>query len=95
MDEVVRRIERLALDCGELGIELERFGGDRLVETLGMTREQIAALVLGVDPSTIDDPRMRAQLEALKASGIDLTQHPFPPATEGQGEPPRDDLQAE
>jgi hypothetical protein len=80
LDEVVERIERLAIDCGELGVELERFAGDGLTDMLGISREEIAQFVAGLDVSTVKDPQMRAQLEAIKASGIDLTQHPFPPA---------------
>lgn len=79
LDEVVERIDRLALDCGELGVELERFAGDRLTDMLGMSRAEIAQLVAGLDVSTVKDPQIRAQLEAVKASGIDLAQHPFPP----------------
>jgi hypothetical protein len=79
LDEVVERIERLALDCGELGVELERFAGNRLTDILGMSRTEIAQLVADLDLSTVDNPQMRAQLEAVKASGINLAQHPFPP----------------
>lgn len=78
IDEVVKRIERLAIDCGELGVELERFAGDRLTAMLGMNREEIAQLVASLDVSTVEDRRVRAQLEAVKAAGIDFTQHPFP-----------------
>lgn len=80
LDEVIERIDRLALDCGELGVELERFAGDRLTDVLGMSRAEIAQLVAGLDVGTVEDPQIRAQLEAVKASGIDLAQHPFPPA---------------
>ena len=79
MEAVVERIERLALDCGELGVELERFAGDKLTAMLGMSREQIAQRMATLDPATIPDERMRAQLEAVIASGIDFSQHPFPP----------------
>jgi hypothetical protein len=78
LEKVVERIERLALDCGELGVELERFAGDRLAAMLNMSREQIAQVVATLDPATIPDHRVRSQIEALKASGIDLSQHPYP-----------------
>jgi hypothetical protein len=80
IEAVVERIERLALDCGELGVELERFAGDKLAATLGISREQIAQMVATLDPATIPDERMRAQVEALQGSGVDLSQHPHPPA---------------
>jgi hypothetical protein len=79
LETVVERIGRLALDCGELGVELERFAGDRLAAMIGMSREQIAQVVATLDPATIPDERMRAQLEAVKASGIDFSKHPYPP----------------
>ena len=77
---MVKRIERLALDCRELGVKLERFASDRLAAMLGMPREQMAQLVATLDPATIPDQRMRIQVEAVKASGIDLSQHPYPSA---------------
>ncbi len=77
--KVVERIERLALDCGELGVELERYAGDRLVAALGVSREQIAHWAATLDPATIEDQRMGEQIEAVQASGIDLSQHPYPP----------------
>jgi hypothetical protein len=78
IEAVVERIERLALDCGELGVELERFAGDKLAAMLGLSREQMAQMVTTLDPATIPDERMRAQVEAVQASGIDLSQHPYP-----------------
>jgi len=80
----IERIERLALDCGELGVELERYAGGKLVAMLGISREQMAQAITTLDPAAITDPTMRAQLEALKASGIDFSQHPDP-----LEEPPR------
>jgi hypothetical protein len=79
LDKAVGRIEQLAIDCGELGVELERFAGDRLTDMLGMSREEMAQFVAGLDVSTVEDSRMRAQLEAVKASGIDLAPRPVPP----------------
>jgi hypothetical protein len=79
LEAVIERVERLALDCGELGVELERYAGDRLVTLLGISREQMAEALTTLDPATIQDERMRAQLEALKASGIDFSPDPYPP----------------
>jgi hypothetical protein len=78
IEKAVKRIERIALDCGELSVELERFAGDRLAAMLGISREQMAQVVAALDPATIPDHRMRAQVEAIKASGIDLSHHPYP-----------------
>ncbi len=80
IEAVVERIERLALDCGELGVELERFAGDKLAAVLGISRKQMAQMVATLDPATIPDEQMRAQIEAVQASGIDLSQHPYPRA---------------
>jgi hypothetical protein len=80
LETVVERIERLALDCGELGVELERYAGDRLAAMLGISREQMAQMVATLDPATVPDERTRTQLEAVKASGIDFSQDPYPPA---------------
>jgi hypothetical protein len=78
IDKVVSRIERLAIDCGELGVEIERYAGDRLTGVIGMHRGQIAELVTEIDVNTVNDQHLRAQLEAIKSSGIDFSRHPYP-----------------
>jgi hypothetical protein len=67
VDLVVDRIERLALDCGELAVELEMFAIPKLRELTGKSHVDLIDLVKAVDASTITDPRERKQLEAVQA----------------------------
>jgi hypothetical protein len=67
IDAVVKRIERLALDCGELAVELEMFAIPKLLEMTGASASALIDLIKAIDPSTITDPRERKQLEAVQA----------------------------
>jgi hypothetical protein len=67
IDAVVKRIERLALDCGELALELEMFAIPKLLEMTGTSPPELIDLIKGIDPSTITDPGERKQLEAVQA----------------------------
>lgn len=67
VNDVVKRIERLALDCGELAVELEIFAIPKLLELTGQSPEALIELIKAVDPSTISDPRERRQLQAIQA----------------------------
>ncbi|MGA2321271.1 MAG: hypothetical protein ABSG95_11105 [Solirubrobacteraceae bacterium] len=69
LDEVVERVKRIAADCAELAVELERFAGDKLEGLLGKSRAELATFARGMDPSKFADPHTRAQLEALQAAG--------------------------
>lgn len=67
IDAVVKRIERLALDCGELALELEMFAIPKLLEMTGTSPAELIDLIKGIDPGTITDPGERKQLEAVQA----------------------------
>ena len=67
IDAVIERIDRLALDCGELAIELQMFSVPKLFELTGRSPTEVVDLVTDVDPTTVTDPRERKQLEAVQA----------------------------
>jgi hypothetical protein len=67
IDAVVKRIERLALDCGELALELEMFAIPKLLEMTGTSPAELIDLIKGIDPGTITDLGERKQLEAVQA----------------------------
>lgn len=64
---MIERIDRLALDCGELAIELQMFSVPKLFELTGRSPTEVVDLVTDVDPTTVTDPRERKQLEAVQA----------------------------
>jgi len=67
IDTVIERIDQLALDCGELAVELQVFSVPKLFELTGRSPAEVLDLVTGVDPTTVTDPRERKQLEAVRA----------------------------
>jgi hypothetical protein len=69
IDLVVERVNRLSADCGELAVELEAFARPKIEGLLGRSRAEMLTQLRGLDPSTITDPSMRAQLEAIQAAG--------------------------
>lgn len=76
---VVERVNRLALDCGELAVELSLVAAPRLEAVLGMSRSEMVKLLQSVDPSTVEDVHERQQLEAILATGeLDLTELDLP-----------------
>ena len=66
---VVERVNRLALDCGELAVELYFVAAPRLETVLGMSRSEMLKLLQSVDPSTVENEHDRQQLEAILAFG--------------------------
>ena len=64
---VLERLERLAVDSGELAVELQLFAMPRLEALFGATRAQMVEMVKELDPATLDNARDREQLEALQA----------------------------
>jgi len=67
VDAVVKRIDRLALDCAELAVELDAYAVSTL---LGLTGESLAQLVHPAgeqDPSARIDLFESKQLEAVRA----------------------------
>lgn len=69
MTEVVNRINRLALDCGELAVELQLFALPRIEAVIGIPIANLATHVMSIDTREITDPRERRQLEAIQAFG--------------------------
>lgn len=67
LKRVIERVDRLALDCAELAVELEMFAWPRVQELTGMSLAEMVELVISIDPSNITDPRERKQLEAVQA----------------------------
>lgn len=72
MDAVVKRIERLALDCAELAVELCIFAAPKLEARLGKSQAELFEILKTRDPKTIEDPREKRQLEAIQALGAEL-----------------------
>lgn len=61
------RFDRLALDAAELAVELQLFALPKLESMLGMSVAQAVELISAVDMHTIDDPREREQMAAVRA----------------------------
>jgi hypothetical protein len=77
LDTVVSRVERLAIDCGELAVELQLVAGARVEAMLEMPQAEMAQVLASIDLAQISDPRWRAQLEAVRALGdADLSLRP-------------------
>lgn len=72
MDAVVKRIERLALDCAELAVELGIFAAPKLEARLGKSQAELLEILKTRDPETIENPREKRQLEAIQALGGEL-----------------------
>ena len=73
IDAVVERVNRLALDCGELAVELYVVASPRLEAALGMSRGEIVEALKSIDPEAVADPVERQQFEAILALGeVDL-----------------------
>jgi hypothetical protein len=60
-------VERLALDCGELAVELFTVAAQRLEAHTGLSREQMMQLLLTLDPQAAGDERERRRIEAVQA----------------------------
>ncbi len=74
VEDAVDAVDRLALDCGELAVELFVVASERLEALTGMTVEQMMQMLLALDPAGASDERDRRRLEALQAIGpIDLS----------------------
>jgi hypothetical protein len=67
MDVVAKRVERLALDCAELAVELQLVAVPRLEALLGTSRADMIEMVRSIDASTLVDPRERDQLLTIQA----------------------------
>ena len=93
MKAVVQRVERFALDCAELAVELQLFAVPRLEAMFGTSRAEMIEMVRSIDPSTVDGRRDREQLNALQtfadleglAAALDELGGGSPPGDSSQG----------
>jgi hypothetical protein len=63
----VARVEQLAVDAGELAVELQLFVVPKLEKLFGKSRDALIPIVQGLNPETINDARDRRQVEAVQA----------------------------
>jgi hypothetical protein len=64
----------VALDCGKIGVELYAVAGPRLEAKVGKTPAELVEMLGSVKLEAVEDPRLREQLEAVRAMrGLDLT----------------------
>lgn len=74
VEAAVSAVEQLALDCGELAVELFTVASQRIEALTGMTSEEMMKALLALDPAGAGDERDQRRLEALQALGpIDLS----------------------
>jgi hypothetical protein len=69
VEDALAAVERLALDCGELAVELFTVAAQRLEAHTGVSREQMMQLLLTLDPQAAGDERDRRRIEAIQAVG--------------------------
>jgi hypothetical protein len=71
---VVSGIEQLAIDCGELSVALYAVARQRIETLTGHTQSDMVRSLQAIDLDTVDDPRVREQVEAARAtSELDLS----------------------
>jgi hypothetical protein len=86
MGEAVAMVEQVALDCGSIGVELYAVVAPKLEAKHGKPAE-LVELLASVDLESVDDPRLREQLEAARAMrGVDFTLPWQAEAAEGDDE---------
>ena len=70
---MIARLDKLALECDELAVELHAVATPRLEAALGMSSTEMINALRSVDPAIVADPAERQQLEAILALGdVDL-----------------------
>jgi hypothetical protein len=69
VEPLAGRIERLAVECGELAVELQVFAKHEMERETGMTSDQLVKQLLATDPALFDSATDRARLEALRKLG--------------------------
>jgi hypothetical protein len=74
IDAAVEQIEQVALDCGKIGVELYAVAGPRLETKVGKTAAELVQMLGSVELESVEDPRRREQLEAVRTmQGLNLT----------------------
>jgi uncharacterized protein YidB (DUF937 family) len=69
LDRMVGRLEQLAIDSGEVALELHLVALPKLEAMFGVSQAELIELVKNTDPDSIADPRFRTQLLAIQAFG--------------------------
>jgi hypothetical protein len=67
VDDLVSRVEQLALDCEQLGNELAPAAFAETEALLGATMPELLAWAKSVDLDQLEDPLLRAQLELIQS----------------------------
>jgi double-stranded uracil-DNA glycosylase len=68
-DDAVEQLQRLALDCAALSVELQMFALPKIESLTGVSKEQLLDSVLSLDAAQIPQQAKREQLEAIQALG--------------------------
>ena len=69
VDAAVARVERLALDCAQLAIQLFLGAAPWVEAMMRKSWSDLMDLFRTIDLDTIADPRLRQQIEAIRAMG--------------------------
>lgn len=73
VDAAVGEVEQVALDCGKIGVELYSVTAPSLEAKFGTPAEMVE-MVASLELDDVDDPRLREQLEVIRAMrGLDQT----------------------
>jgi hypothetical protein len=69
IDAAVARVERLALDCAQLATQLFLAAAPWLEAMMGKSWSDLIDMFGAIDLDKIADPRLRQQIEAIRAMG--------------------------
>ena len=72
VSQVVARLDQLASDCQRLINVIAPPAFDALQAAFGTTTEELVAKLQAVELEEIDDPRLQAQLRAVRAARLDM-----------------------
>jgi hypothetical protein len=72
VEEAAAQLDRLALDCMELAVELHVYSARLLMAILGTTPAGMIELMSKLDPTTVSDSGERALLETAMGMWADL-----------------------
>lgn len=67
--DVIGKLQRLALDCAALSVELQMFALSKIEESMGTSREDLLGFVLSLDATQIQEQAERHQVEAIQELG--------------------------
>ncbi len=66
LEEIVADIESIAVECQQIVNQLVVVAFPELEAAIGMTAPELADALASIDPATIADPNVRAQLQAAR-----------------------------